>query len=406
MAVRILLLTQWFEPEPTFKGLVFARALVEQGFEVEVVTGFPNYPGGKIYPGYKIKLYQKEVIDGVRVTRLPLYPNHSQSGVGRVLNYLSFGAASLFYGLFGAKRPDVIYAYHPPLTVGIVACLIRFFRRVPVIYDIQDMWPDTLRATGMFSNPKALQIVSRVCQWVYKHVDQIVVLSPGFKRLLVERGVPDTKIDIIYNWCAEDTLDDGLSILPPNFPDKPKFRILFAGTMGKAQALDTVLDAARILSAANTEIVFVFLGGGIEVARLKQRAADDGLDNVVFLPVVPMSEAGRYLRAADALLVHLKRDPLFTITIPSKTQAYLAAGKPILMAVDGDAAELVQRSGSGYIAESQNSQALADAALALSLASPIELDIMAKNGQDFYHSHMSLKKGIEGFTRIFNRFSK
>jgi len=119
-----------------------------------------------------------------------------------------------------------------------------------------------------------------------------------------------------------------------------------------------------------------------------------------------MNEAGRYLRAADALLVHLKKDPLFTITIPSKTQAYLAAGKPLLMAVDGDAAELVQRSGSGYIAESQSPQALADAALALSRASPIELDIMAKKGQDFYHSQMSLKKGIEGFTRIFNRFSK
>ncbi|MNE41437.1 putative glycosyl transferase [compost metagenome] len=161
MATRVLLLTQWFDPEPTFKGLVFARELVAQGFEVEVVTGFPNYPGGKLYPGYRIKLIQREVIDGVTVTRLPLYPSHGQSGIGRVLNYISFAASSLLYGLFGAKKPDVIYAYHPPLTVGIAAAFIRLLRRVPVVYDIQDMWPDTLRATGMFSNEKALRIVAR-----------------------------------------------------------------------------------------------------------------------------------------------------------------------------------------------------------------------------------------------------
>src|SRR5690606_27764828 len=161
MTVRVLLLTQWFDPEPTFKGLVFARELVRQGFEVEVVTGFPNYPGGKLYPGYRVKLLQREFIDGVHVTRVPLYPSHDHGAIKRVLTYVSFAAALLFYGLFGAKRADVIYAYHPPLTVGIAAALIRFFRRIPVVYDIQDMWPDTLRATGMFSNEKALGVVGK-----------------------------------------------------------------------------------------------------------------------------------------------------------------------------------------------------------------------------------------------------
>ena len=118
---RVLLLTQWFDPEPTSKGLVFARELVLQGFDVEVVTGFPNYPGGRVYAGYKIKLIQRECIDDVQITRLPLYPNHDQSAIKRVLNYASFAASSLFYGLFMAKRADVMYAYHPPLTVGVAA---------------------------------------------------------------------------------------------------------------------------------------------------------------------------------------------------------------------------------------------------------------------------------------------
>ena len=144
-AIRVLLLTQWFDPEPTFKGLVFARELVRQGFEVEVLTGFPNYPGGKLYPGYKLKCLQREHIDGVHITRVPLYPNHDQSALKRVLNYSSFAASALFYGLFVAKRADVIYAYHPPLTVGVVASIMRVFLRIPVVYDIQDMWPDTDR---------------------------------------------------------------------------------------------------------------------------------------------------------------------------------------------------------------------------------------------------------------------
>lgn len=406
MAARVLILTQWFDPEPTFKGLVFAEELVKQGLSVEVVTGFPNYPGGKIYPGYKVKLIQRELINGIKVTRLPLYPSHGQSGIGRAVNFLSFAISSLLYGVFFAKRPDVIYAYHPPLTVGVAASLIRFFRRVPVVYDIQDMWPDTLRATGMISSPKILRGVARVCDWVYRNVDQLVVLSPGFKRLLIERGVPESKIDVIYNWCAEDQIASNGSLRPADFPDSSKFRILFAGNMGKAQALDSVLEAAKILQGQDKKVVFVFLGGGVEVERLERKASDDGLLNTVFLPAVPMAEVGAYLSSADALLVHLKKDPLFAVTIPSKTQAYMAVGKPLLMAVDGDAADLVRESRCGYVAESENPSSLVAAVEALMESPPNVLSMMSSNAREFYHDNMSLSKGCLRFTNIFNRLSK
>ncbi|MHC8408182.1 glycosyltransferase family 4 protein [Pseudomonas sp. TMB3-21] len=406
MAIRILLFTQWFDPEPTFKGLVFARELVAQGFDVEVVTGFPNYPGGKLYPGYKIKALQREVIDGVQVTRVPLYPSHGQSGVGRLLNYVSFAASILVYGLFRAKKPDVIYAYHPPLTVGIAAALVRFFRRVPVVYDIQDMWPDTLRATGMFSNEKLLKVVSRVCDWVYGHVDQIVVLSPGFKRLLVERGVPAQKIDVIYNWCAEDMVRDTCSNPPANFPAPTSFRILFAGNLGKAQSLDTIVEAAELLKDQAIQAAFIFLGRGVEAARLEELVKARGLDNVFFLPAVPMQDVGAYLAKADALLVHLKKDPLFTITIPSKTQAYMAAGKPILMAVDGDAADLVRMATCGVVSESDNPLALAEAVSTLMGVSAEERRQMAANGKEFYQKELSLRVGVQRFGEHFRRLSK
>lgn len=402
---RVLLLTQWFDPEPTFKGLVFARELVRQGFDVEVITGFPNYPGGKVYPGYRVKLIQKEVIDGVNVTRVPLYPSHDKGAKGRILNYASFAASSLIYGLFFVKKVDVMYAYHPPLTVGVTAALLRLCRRIPVVYDIQDMWPDTLRATGMFSNERALKVVSAVCNWVYKRVDHIVVLSPGFRRLLIERGVPSAKIDVIYNWCAEDSISDRGGDLPAGFPAEG-FRVLFAGNMGKAQALPAVLEAAEILSDEAPTARFVFLGGGVEVDRLKEMTEKKGLGNVSFLPAVPMNEVGKYLGAADALLVHLKKDPLFRITIPSKTQAYMAAGKPIIMGVDGDAADLVCEGRCGYVAESENPRSIADAVLALMHLSVEQRDELANRSKAFYVERLSLRAGVAAFGDIFEKLGK
>lgn len=404
MTTRVLLLTQWFDPEPTFKGLAFARELVRQGFDVEVVTGFPNYPGGKLYPGYRIRLLVQELIDGVKITRVALYPSHDQSVVGRVMNYVSFSTSALVYCLFRAKRPDVIYAYHPPLTVGISAVLIRLFRRIPIVYDVQDMWPDTLRVTGMFSNRRALRVVSAVCNWVYRNVDQIVVLSPGFKHLLVERGVSEKKVQIIYNWCNEEALNAPVGEVPASFPNADKFRIVFAGNMGKAQALYSVIDAAELLQQqGHHDIVFVFVGGGVEVERLKTYGQERCLQNIHFLPQVPMSDVGSILKKADALLVHLKKDPLFTITIPSKIQAYMAVGKPILMALDGDAADLVRECGCGEIAIPENPESIAGAALALQERDSIALNNMADNSSRFYQKKLALSVGVASFTAIFKR---
>lgn len=400
MAVRVMLVTQWFDPEPTFKGLVFARELCRQGFEVEVLTGFPNYPSGKVYPGYRIKLLQKELIDGVEVTRVPLYPNHDQSAIKRVLNYVSFAGAALMYGLFKARRADVIYAYHPPLTVGITAGLLRLFRRIPVVYDVQDMWPDTLRATGMLNNAGALRVVGAVCNWVYRHVDRIVVLSPGFRNLLLNRGVPDSKLEVIYNWADEASLAAPSGKLPTVFADRSVFRILFAGNMGKAQGLDAVLDAALILKQRGSRVCFVMLGGGVELERLKERVTSEQITNVEFLPAVPMAEVGTFLNAADALLVHLRKDPLFRVTIPSKTQAYMAVGKPVLMAVDGDAADLVSISGCGIVAESESPMALADAAVALAALPAEELSKMGERGRNHYREYLALASGVAKFGRI------
>lgn len=404
--MRVLLLTQWFDPEPTPKGLSFARELVRQGCEVEVVTGFPNYPGGKVYPGYRIRPIQREEVGGVRITRVPLYPSHDSSAIRRIANYVSFSASLLFYVLFLARRADVVYAYHPPLTVGVAAGLLRMFRRMPVVYDIQDMWPDSLKASGMLGNEKILAVVEKVCQWVYRKVDRIVVLSPGFRSLLVSRGVDERKIEVIYNWCDESSIFDAAAEVGRKNALPEGFNILFAGTMGKGQGLSAVLDAAEIVRGAAPRIRFVFLGSGTECEPLKEQASSRGLRNVLFLPRVPMAEVGPLLQAADALLVHLKDDALYRVTIPSKTQAYMAAGKPVLMAVSGDAASLVEAAMCGVTALSENPASIAEAAMALEKLPASDLAAMGWRGRDYYWQELSLSTGVARFKKIFSGIAR
>lgn len=401
--MRVLLLTQWFDPEPTFKGLLFARTLREQGHEVKVVTGFPNYPEGKVYPGYRIRLIQREVIDGIRVLRVPLYPNHGTSALRRVLNYVSFAVAAAVYGTLFTKRPDVIYVYHPPLTAGLAAAFIAAAKRAPFVYDIQDLWPDTLGATGMIGSPRLLDMVDKVCRWVYRRAAHIVVLSPGFKKTLIERGVPEAKIDVVYNWCDEGQLRLEVN---PAIAKEPgmdgRFNVVFAGTMGKAQALDAVIEAAKLLEDSHPLVQFVFVGGGIEVDNLRSLVQQLGVQNVRFLPRRPMSEIGQVLGLADVLLVHLKDDPLFEITIPSKTQAYLSVGKPVLMAVRGDAAALVTWSGGGVVCEPENPGSIAEAVKRLVELEPEELQSMGERGAQFYRAQLSLEAGTRRFIDIFH----
>jgi glycosyltransferase involved in cell wall biosynthesis len=405
MPCKVLLLTQWFDPEPTIKGLPFARELVRLGFDVEVLTGFPNYPHGKLYPGYQQRWLQRETIDGVRIRRVPLYPSHDQSALRRVLNYLSFAVTSLLYGLRAAGRADVIYAYHPPLTVGVVAAILKIVRRRPVVYDIQDMWPDTLAATGMISSPRVLGTVAAVCRWVYRAADRIVVLSPGFKQMLEQRGVPSAKLEVIYNWADGVTLRSTQAPLPDDFPGPDRFRVVFAGNLGKAQALDSLLEAARQLQARNSRVSLVFIGGGVEAKPLREKAMAMGLPNVTFLPPGPMPEIGSVLQAADALLVHLRKDRLFEITIPSKTQAYMAVGKPILMAVRGDAADLVKASGAGVVAQPEDPSSIAAAAQSLADMDSERLAQMGARARDYFERYLSLEQGTARFAAIFDRLA-
>lgn len=400
--LKIVLVTQWFDPEPTFKGLLFARELERLGHTVSVVTGFPNYPGGKVYSGYRVRLYQREVVEGITVHRTYLYPSHDGSGLRRAWNYLTFALSAGVAALFIA-RPDVAYVYHPPATVVLPAEVLRLVRGVPYVYDVQDLWPDTLRATGMVNGSRPLAIVARVMKSTYRRAARLVVLSEGFKAALVARKVPAGKVDVIPNWADEDQID----VRPgADRPDSSgSFRVSFAGTMGAAQALDTVLDAAALLKDTEPSVRFTLIGDGIDAARIRDLVASRTLTNVEVLPRRPLAEIGAVLTASDALLVHLRDDPLFSITIPSKTQAYLMAGRPILMGVRGDAARMVEDANAGIAFAPEDPGALAAAIRQLLAMSPAARGAMGASGRDYYSRHLSLAEGARRFADVLRRAS-
>lgn len=402
---RIIYLSQLFDPEPTFKGLDFVRGLQRHGFEVEVVTGFPNYPGGKVFEGYRIRPLSRDPMNGTEVTRLAMYPSHDRSALRRMLTYLSFMLTSFLYLVFRARRSDLIYAYYPSLTAGLSAVAAKLFRRTPVVIDIQDMWPDSLGSSGMMRSRLLLGLAHRACNLLYRACDHIVVLSPGFKRLLMERGVPADKISVIFNW-AEETLPAKDQALAAGFDPSDDFRVLFAGNMGTAQNLDALIDAAAILQADQVRCSFYLMGEGVERDRLAARATGEGLENVHFLPRVPLSDVQHFLSGADALVVHLTDDPLFRITIPSKTQAYLYAGRPILMGVGGDAADLVLKAKAGCVFAPGDARALAESVRSLIEAGPRKRAEMGRNGHEFYMSHLRRELGIAAIVDVIDRFRR
>lgn len=354
------MLSQWYPPEPQKVVSDLAESLSEQGFQVTVLTGFPNYPTGSIYEGYRLRLFQREIMNGIPVIRVPLFPDHSASPLRRALNFLSFALCAAFLGPLLIPRVDLVYVIHPPLTAAFPAWIISRLQRVPFVYEIQDMWPETLRATGMVRSDRLLKLVGCVAKWTYKRAAAIRVISPGFRRNLIDKSVDPRKIHVISNWVDTEFYRPlkRSEELAQNLGLAGGFNVIYAGAMGRAQGLDTALDAAALLKQYS-DLRFVMIGEGTERARLQDLAAARELHNVVFLGPYPAERMAEFLSLADVLLIHLQDDPLFRITVPHKTFTYLASQKPILAAISGDAASVVESAGAGLACPPSDAIAMA-----------------------------------------------
>jgi colanic acid biosynthesis glycosyl transferase WcaI len=358
--MKVLLLTQWYPPEPQKIVSDLAESLHEAGHEVTVLTGFPNFPSGNVYPGYRQSIYQREAYNGVPVVRVPLYPDHSRSALKRALNIASFAGSAALLGTWLTPNVDVIHVIHPPLTVALPSCWLSLLRRVPFTYEIQDMWPETLKATGMVHSEWAMRAIGWLARRVYRRAAAIRVISPGFRSNLIGKGVPKEKIHVISNWVDTEFYRP----LPPDERRASelglagRFNILFAGMMGAAQGLENVIHAAAELVDL-PEIQFVFLGDGNAITTLKEMVREKQLTNVCFLGRHPQEVMPEFFALADAFLLNLSNDPLFKITIPHKTFAYMSCAKPVLAAAEGDPANVITSAEAGFTCSPGDPKALA-----------------------------------------------
>ena len=387
--MRILFISQLFDPEYSIKGLELMKHWVKQGHEVEVLTTFPNYPTGKVFNGYQVKFKTTEIIDGVKVTRLWSNISHSKSKLSRASSYISFTFMALFAAVFG-KKVDLVYTYHPQSTIGSIGIVMKFLRRTPYITDVQDLWPDALVATGMNKDSYIVKIIGKWCDIIYKHASQVLVLSNGYRKALIERGVNPDKVLVVYNWCPEEKLINHVlteQCQIAQMPSSGPAQLVYAGNMGAAQSLKTLVNAASAFN--RDELQLTLIGGGVDKKDLQAYIHHSNITNVEIKDYVQPNKIFGVLAEADILVVHLRDAPLFRITIPSKTQSSLAIGKPILMAVGGETNDLITTAKAGITAEPGDVDAIISAIREL-LFKREQWPEMGNNARDFYLNNMSM----------------
>jgi colanic acid biosynthesis glycosyl transferase WcaI len=395
-ALRICVVSQYFWPE-SFRINDLVLALTGRGHSVQVLTGQPNYPGGKILPGYStLKLKRSEALGG-SVVRVPLMARGSGSGLRLAANYLSFAASARFLGVTAVRMPaDVVLAYEPsPVTVAWPALALGKRLGVPVLMWIQDLWPDTLRATGAFRDGWAISAAGWLTRRMHRAMDGLLVQSRAFGPILESQGVAAEKITYLPNW-AEDYFQP--MVVPPSAPERRElpggFVVLFAGNIGVSQGLDVLLGAAERLRDMN-DLHWVVLGDGRQAAWLRKEIAERRLANVHLLGQRPAETMPTWFALADALLVTLKPDPVYALTIPSKVQAYMACGRPILASLDGTGAREVEDAAAGLTSAAGDADGLAAVTRKLYHLSAQDRDAMGVRSRAHYDANFDRQMLIE-----------
>lgn len=382
--MKLLVVSQYFWPE-NFRINDLVADMVERGHEITVLTGQPNYPSGRFFPGYGWTHFHTESYQGARVVRVPLVPRGSAGAIRLALNYVSFAAfGALGAGLRLRGKFDAIFVFEvSPVTVGIPAIVASRRFKAPILFWVLDLWPESLAAAGGVRSPKVLRAVDRLVKWIYRNCSRVLVQSRAFVPEIARHGVPDSKILYFPSWGESlfQPLQQADSTLLPPLPEG--FKVLFAGNIGEAQDFPAILKAAELLRD-RTDIQWLIVGDGRMARWAKEEVRRRGLSQVHFLGRHPLEAMPHFYAVADALLLPLKREPIFALTIPGKLQSYLACARPILAMLDGEGARIVQEAGAGLACAAGDAEGLASRVLELATMSDIERRAMGQNGRQYY----------------------
>lgn len=386
--MRILFLTHYFPPEgnaPATRVHAMAKHWVRAGHEVEVITCAPNVPAGVVYPGYRNEIVRRETIDGIHVTRVWTYLAPNAGFLRRISNYLSFALTGGLAAL-RARRPDVLIATSPQPFCGWAGQLVSALRQIPFVLEVRDIWPASILATKAMQPGLAIRLLERAMNASYRAAGQIVTVGKGYARELESLGVEPSHIAVVPNGIDSE-----------NFSPRPadpevrarlgidgRFSCAYVGTIGMSCGLDLLIRAAERLKAEGDDSIrLLAVGDGAEREQLESQARNKGLDNLIFTGRLPQNEIPALLASVDCCLVHLRKAPIFSSVLPSKIFEAAALERPIILGVEGDAAQLVNESGGGRCIEPENELEFLEAVQALK-AAPLDAQEMGQRGRSFF----------------------
>lgn len=402
--MRIVVLSQWFPPENVSIPADVARSLAAAGHDVTVLTAFPNYPTGKIFEGWKQRPWQNTRTDLYDIRRTASFPSHDSSAFRRAVGYLSFGIMSTIFGWSCLRRAEVVYVYHPPLTSAFGAWLSQRLWGAPYVVHLQDLWPDSVIETGMirgFALKTSRAILSGACREIYRRAAAIVCIAPTMASTLRARGVAEWAVHVVPNWADEESFFPASrdAEMASSLGFAGRFIVMFAGNMGHLQGLDVAIRAASEVTDLN-DFRLVLVGDGIARASLKALAAELCADNVTFIPAQPVTAMNEVTHCSDVQLVSLRDLPLFRGTIPSKLGAVMASGLPVICAVNGDAAGLVEQAGAGWTCAAGSVAAMASAFRLAHASTPAELRSRGVAARAFYEAQSARATGALAIERL------
>lgn len=392
--VKLLIVSQYFWPE-NFRINDLAQFLVQQGHTVSVLTGRPNYPEGRLYPGYRLFRGSRDSHAGIKIRRVPLVPRGGGGAFRLAVNYLSFAVcATALIPFYCRDDYDAILVYEPsPITVALPAMLLRALRRTPAAMWILDLWPETLVATGSVRSRSILGVVGALVRFIYRRLDLLLVQSRAFIPHIEGQGEAFGQKTRYFPASAEAMFVPQPSSreLPGLVKGRDDFWIMIAGNVGVSQAPGLIVDTANLLKG-DRGIKWIVVGDGRMLEWMKNEVDERGLqDRVHFLGRHPVEAMPGFFAAADVMLVALRKEPIFSLTIPGRIQSYLAAGRPIVAALDGEGARVVEEARAGISCVPEDAGALAESVLAVYRTPREEREAMGRRGREYYDEHFDRK---------------
>ena len=400
--MNILIVTQYFYPE-NFRINDFAQEFQNRGQKVTVLTGIPNYPSGKFFNGYGIFKNNREVYKGIEIFRSPLIPRGSGSSIRLALNYSSFIIGGIFTSLFLLEKNfDIIFVFEPsPITVCIPAIFIKKIKKTPICFWVLDLWPESVISAGNLKTNFFPKILNPLVKFIYKNSDKILVSSQGFINSIEEKGINKNKINFFPQWAE--------SLFKPVNPDKNdldflplnSFKIMFAGNIGEAQDFPSIIKAAVELKK-NKHIQWIILGGGRKEKWLKSEIRKEQLEECFhMLGSFPLEKMPEFYSQADCMLFSLKKEDIFSITIPAKVQTYLACAKPVLAMIDGEASKIIKDAQAGLTCPSESPELLAENIRLMSCFKKDKLNELGQNAYNYYKREFERNMLMDRMQTIF-----